>query len=189
MWTSGDPHLNPWLKNVQNDPWNFAQFLSGVTLFFPPSVLIQCAESRFLSLELCSWAPFDVICLVIIVIIRAIAATDLRASELDRLVVMCQPVEEQQQQRRVSTRTRSLLCLLVRKLKAATESLHNEVRSLLLRRGLRLCVCRTSLQKRGERSCLTIPITLNKHKPYVLLLISGCLRALYVGLALLKNQI
>lgn len=152
MWTSGDPHLKPWLKNVQNDPWNFAQFLSGVTLFFP-SVLIQCAESRFLSLELCSRAPFDVIRLVIVVIIRAIAATDLRASELDRLVVMCQPVEEQQQQRQVSTRTRSLLCLLVRKLKTATESLHNEVRRLLLRRGLRLCVYRTSLQKRRECSC------------------------------------
>lgn len=129
--------------------------------FFP-----QCPHSmcgiQLLSLELCSRAPFDVIGLVIVVIIRAVAATDLRASELDRLVVMCQPVEEQQQ-RRVRTRTRSLLCLLVRKLKTATVSLHDEVRSLLLLcQGLRLCVCRTSLQKRRERSCLTIPITLKQ---------------------------
>lgn len=158
MWTSGDPHLKPLLKNVQNDPWNFDQFLCEVTLFSP-----QCphSESRFLSLELCSRAPFDVIRLVIVVIIGTIAATDLRASELDRLVVMCQPVEEQQQ-RRVSTRTQPLLCLSVRKPKTATESLHDEVRSLLLRRGRRLCVCRTSLQKRREHSCLTTPITLKQ---------------------------
>lgn len=160
-------------------------------LFFSP----QCPHSMcgihffFLSLELCGWAPFDVICLVIVIIIRTVAATDLRASELDCLVVMCQPVEEQQQ-RRVRTRTWSPLYLLVQKLKTATESLHDEVRSLLLlHRGLRLCVCRTSLQKRREHSCLTIPITLKQTQSLCFITEIWLPSGLYVGLTLLNNKV
>lgn len=63
----------------------------GVTFISPSNVLIQSAASS----EFRGRTPFNVLRLVVVVIVGAVAASDLRASELDRLVMMRHAVKEQ----------------------------------------------------------------------------------------------
>lgn len=63
----------------------------GVTFISPSNVLIQSAASS----EFRGRTPFNVLRLVV-VIVGAVAASDLRASELDGLVMMRHAVKEQQ---------------------------------------------------------------------------------------------
>lgn len=87
--TSSDKTLLLQVKYVQNDPRRVSR---GCEIVSMSSLDRQ-------TLEFCCRTPFNVIHLVLF-ILGAVAASDLCASELDCLVMVCQPVKEEDREGR-----------------------------------------------------------------------------------------
>lgn len=94
--------MNIWYPTPENSAENFFSRNFGVTFISPPQMSSFNQRNPIFkphqeTLEFSGRTPFNIIRLVVVIIIvRAVTASDLRASELDGLVMMSHAVKEQQ---------------------------------------------------------------------------------------------
>lgn len=95
--------MNIWYPTPENSAEHFFLRNFGVTFISPPPQMSSfnlwnpIFKPHQETLEFSGRTPFNVIRLVVVVVIvRAVTASDLRASELDGLVMMSHAVKEQQ---------------------------------------------------------------------------------------------